>query len=549
MILVNFLLLYPFRIWLSKSFLLTRKTPSITPIDLAVLVVMAILFGFLFCQIWNSWVQKKLQTFRQLIQKPSPSHWTLFIFTVAFLLRLCWTLSHSLIFGSWTAHSDLLYPTLAQNLLSHKGFFLSQGATALFPPAYPFFLSISYYFFGIGNDLAARVGNVLLSAGIVVSSYWLFRRLMGEPVARLTALILALSWHQIFYCDRLILECALTLTTLGILYFSIPPRPKILLVSTGIVALSLAWIIAVYGYSGPIAILALSLFTLILLAMRLFPTIKEEIALGILVGLALLVKPIFMFYPLVLFFLGSLDHRNWISSIQKAGVVFLIMILTISPWLVRNFLIFKTPTFVMTSGGVCLWEFNEALLKSVDPEHEKMRVYHRQVTALMIGNVLQEKEPDPRLLMDVNEAQAEKILRKRALSFLEVSLVKYPIQTMTFFAKKALSFLLNPLGPVVEQLFRYCLWPYEKPWQWFSYLTLQLGNQFFYNCFFLLAVWGIMDVTRNLKDKKGLIPLIMIFYFLIFLLPFAPMERYRFPIWPFVYVYVAHALVRLDRSL
>jgi 4-amino-4-deoxy-L-arabinose transferase-like glycosyltransferase len=73
---------------------------------------------------------------------------------------------------------------------------------------------------------------------------------------------------------------------------------------------------------------------------------------GLVFGLAAHTKPQSVLLPLIV--LGVLELRNWRRLLPQLGVVYLTIVLTLTPWTLRNYRAFGAPVFVSNNGGINL---------------------------------------------------------------------------------------------------------------------------------------------------------------------------------------------------
>ncbi len=187
----------------------------------------------------------------------------------------------------------LVYDDLAQQWAAKGGYYDGDLLTAYRPPGYPFFLSRLYVLFG-HSYTAGAVANILLGTAIVLLTYLIVRRIWSEPVARWSALLLAIFSGQILFCNLLASEVLFT-------------------------ALFLASILAFIESGGN----------------EKRPLLWVLVG-GLVLGLATLTRTITVYY-LVLVMIFWLGRRVRVTRVAAFGLVALTGFMgVVAPWMVRN---------------------------------------------------------------------------------------------------------------------------------------------------------------------------------------------------------------------
>lgn len=218
---------------------------------------------------------------------------------LALLLRVSFLISYDHIPDS--DESD--YLELALNLVESGTYSLQGEPTAFRPPAYPAFIAIVHLIFGTSVSVV-RFIQMLLDIGIVTGLYLLGLR-YSRDVAIGAALIWALFPPAIIYTGLLLSE---TLSAF-------------LLVSL---------FVALRSSTAPWSIIA-----------------------GLLAGILVLVKSWMLLFVIAIAGFFLIRRRTWSTiSLFSAGAL-----LVITPWLIRNTLLFGTPT-VSTNTGINLYMGN-----------------------------------------------------------------------------------------------------------------------------------------------------------------------------------------------
>ena len=245
----------------------------------------------------------KYLTFKEVFQeKPF-----VIILIISFLLRLSWCL----FFPTYPETDFMWYHTKAAEISQGKGFlngvypsYTGDPAhpTAFRPIGYPGTLAAVYFITG-PNILAGKLLNLLLSMLTLILLYTITRK---------------------FFCKRI------SLWALALFAFS-----PLAIVYTGILGSE-------------------TLFQTLLLIVAYFTLVQRNpYLIGLSVGYLSLVRPIGIYFlSVILIFI--LLHKN-ISLKRKLlqfGVSATLALLVLSPWLIRNYMIFGTPVYSTNAGYV-----------------------------------------------------------------------------------------------------------------------------------------------------------------------------------------------------
>lgn len=243
---------------------------------------------------------------------------------------------------------DAGYEDVGWNLSQGRGFVTtssSSGSSALYEPliahgpVYPAFLGGIYFLFG-HSLTAVRIVQAFLGSVLVFLVFWVARIAFGEEVSFLSALFTAIHPALLIYSGMLLTETLFTL------------------------------------------MLVLSVW-MMLEAVR-YLSWYQWVGTGIVLGLTILLREetIFLAFLMVGWILWAKEEK------KKGMAVFLLgigLLLSVGPWTIRNFLIFKDVILVSETAGRNLWistvgwdEFrNEEPYRSLAlglPERERHRI-------------------------------------------------------------------------------------------------------------------------------------------------------------------------------
>ncbi|MFT5121830.1 MAG: 4-amino-4-deoxy-L-arabinose transferase-like glycosyltransferase [Candidatus Omnitrophota bacterium] len=245
------------------------------------------------------------------------------------------------------------YNLIAKNLVRGEGYtlYVPEGPTAFRPPGTPYIIAGFYALFGIHHE-AVRIGFSLLSALTCVPLFLIVRRFTNARWGLLAAFMLAIFPEHFYYSMHMFSEA-----------------PWTLLITMA------AWLGIKMIDSGQM---------------------RWAILQGVLLGIAALTRPIGLLYPvlqggLIAFWILGKEKRLGpvFKSWPRIFVPFLITLLTIAPWPIRNYLVLGQAVIFSTHGGVTLYgSYNETVLH--DPKYKG-----RWVPPLLTpGNAAIKAEPD-----------------------------------------------------------------------------------------------------------------------------------------------------------
>ncbi|MCM8770010.1 MAG: glycosyltransferase family 39 protein [Candidatus Omnitrophica bacterium] len=272
----------------------------------------------------------------------------LWLFFLSFALRAAFVLTLP---ASLRFDDEFEYWRMVQNFLSGQGLMVSQHWKAFRPPLYPFFLSI--FVFLQANFLAIRIVQAIISAATVVLIFFLGEKLFSKKVGWLAGILSAVYPFFIFYSGFLLTETLFIFLTV--------------------------WTI------------------LELITMHNKPTYMAAVRAGFSLGLSSLCRPtmlVFAPFGLLLNFMNAADKRLRAKEIFVSLVVLLV---TISPWVTRNYVLLKKFVPGTTMGGWVFWEGNNPHSEggpcrifpeevSKIPEGERDRFLYRETWKVIRNN-------------------------------------------------------------------------------------------------------------------------------------------------------------------
>ncbi|WP_026183728.1 glycosyltransferase family 39 protein [Desulfitobacterium hafniense] len=86
----------------------------------------------------------------------------------------------------------------------------------------------------------------------------------------------------------------------------------------------------------------------------------KYVGIGLLTGLNAMVKPFFPAFVLAVFLVEVLSERNFRQSLKRSGIVLLVALVVLSPWLYRNSKMFGDFCYISNNSGIVLYINNNS---------------------------------------------------------------------------------------------------------------------------------------------------------------------------------------------
>jgi 4-amino-4-deoxy-L-arabinose transferase-like glycosyltransferase len=270
------------------------------------------------------WVPASLEridrSINEMVQSVSVGRILIVLFLLAFLLRAVYALIavavDPILRGDPLMGDAASYDRIARSLMAGGGYGeVPNEPSAFWPPLYPVFLAGLYGVFG-HELMLARIVNAAIGALVPVLVFLIGMRLFDRRVALLAAL--GATAYPL-------------LIVLGA--WAIPDGPYIVFV-------------------------CLILLTMIEIQSR--PRVQMYVVLGVLLGLAYLLKPVTAFFLpfLIPWFLLSLTTVT-IGQRWKAGIITaMVLVLVLAPWTIRNYTVLGSPIVGSSNGGYTFYGAN-----------------------------------------------------------------------------------------------------------------------------------------------------------------------------------------------
>lgn len=433
--------------------------------------------------------------------------WIFWIFVLALALRLGLFIYLLSSFGEteglfWIDSRQ--YTDLAKNLLQGHGFTLNTeppfAPDFLRTPGYPAFVAIFYSLFG--NLWSAALAQVFLNAGTVVLAMWLASRLTNQKKAvYLAGILTAIEPHLILY--------TISLSTEGLFI--------------------------------PV------LFLFAVFMVRYFERLRTtDIAMagGCFVVCAI-TRPVFAYFiPFFLVFILFQVWKNralWKRILLHAGMVSLMAVMTLGPWIYRNYRASGVAT-LSTIGWVNVYTRLALGTQAAGEGRPWGDVYEASLRDLQAEGVIKNQAE-----VELYDARFIPLLRKRSFEIIARHpfhfLMLQPVTAHALFTHDALYYILNRLGfdtrtgqppfspsmvllqkgpfVLVRQLL-----PYIKGW----YLLPIVARIVWYSLFLSAAfgVWCVYRVGTNRQKQVATLFLVLISFFTLTILPVAVSTEVRY---------------------
>jgi 4-amino-4-deoxy-L-arabinose transferase-like glycosyltransferase len=344
-----------------------------------------------------------------------------------------------------------------------------QGPTAWMPPVYPLVMAGAFKIFGVYSESAAitlELLQTILSALTCVVLYALGKRLYNAHAGLLAAGLFAIYPPAIYYAVGMIWGTSL--------------------------------------FTG-----CLLVVILMFLRQADHPHMKGGIGLGTMLGFTALVDPIIVsVYPFAcawLYFKAAGDRR---TVINMMAVMLIFFGLVISPWVVRNYIVFGRFVFIKSNLGQVL--FLGKSHTSDEPCKDALSACQENVKTIPFT------EAEQKYLKHSDEVTGNNFLLRKAIAFIWEHPLPYMQLTLKRFA---------------------LYWTYMRPVEgWKAKISLST-----YLIVLMLAIAGLILSRANGREIQLvlLFPLVLplIYYFTI-----VGIFRYRFPVEPILIVFAGYTI-------
>ncbi|MCL4378486.1 MAG: glycosyltransferase family 39 protein [Actinobacteria bacterium] len=390
------------------------------------------------------------------------------IFFLALIIRIGFirTLNNTInVWGDW-------WSRLGWQLATGKGFWVANpffhGGSLFYAwrtPGFPFFLSIIYRIFG-HNFLAAKIGLAVLSSLSAVLIYFNGKILVNEKTGIISSLIYVFYPAAIFWTGYLAPE---TLITTILLFFSL------------------------YFFLGE----------------------KHENSYmfffaGVFLGLGVLVFSLFLVVLPIIIIYFLIKNKN--LFIKGVLLTFAGFFLVVSPWIIRNYKIYRTFLLTSTEGGIVSYIANNPL-----------SIY--QPSGYWNPPLGYFKK-----LKGFSEIKIDRYLYMKTLSFIKHNPKEYA----------------SLVWERVIRFWRFYPHTFSGPGHSNYYKKYVLASLFTIGLLLLISFWGIILSFHKKRWKNFLFLYLLIFAWSApLILFFKVVIRYREPIMPYMIIFVSFTISQL----
>jgi len=351
------------------------------------------------------------------------------------------------------------YWHMSNNIFEGKGIVLNKQFQSLRSPGYPVFVSI-IRLIDKENIFIVRVVQAFLGSFCVLGVFYLARQIFEDNrISFLAAFFMAFDPASVYFSNLVLYDTLLSVLLLIfiiLLYLAVKRKDLWLSIGAGIMA---------------------GIMTLVSASM-------------------VLIVP----FCFIVLFLAFNTRKN---ITLKLGVIFVSMMMVMSPWIFRNYKIHKTFILTTTQGGAGLYE-------SVGPE----------ANGGPVGSIVREKYKD--IFDQKGEIELDQYWRQKAYQSIR--------DDPTRFTKLA-----------IKKFFR--MWSITINYQSAHPVLYNTVSIMFYLPIFLLLMASFFYVKD--RWRNCLILIIPIVYKTMIHMVFIGSVRYRVPLMPFVSIMAAFALIQI----
>jgi 4-amino-4-deoxy-L-arabinose transferase-like glycosyltransferase len=359
------------------------------------------------------------------------------------------------------------YYIFGSNIAAGRGYSLEGLATGYWPIGYPGLLGFLFFMFGPSVFLA-KVVNVILYMMVIFLTYNLSRRIFqNEQAARITLCLLCFYPNHIAYTALLSAEIVFVFLVACGAFLFVHARDR-------------AWVFLLSGF---------------------------------LCGLATLTKPHAIILPFV--FAGFFS-RNVRVFIRSNTLVYGMVFLTISPWLVRNYNTFGVFTLAHT-GGINLLDGN-------NPYATGRHNFDEKVNALL-GDLRTEPLE---YMWDGKEVERDAKATSLAVDFI----IHNPDRVLMLWPRKLVALFLSDVDG-----FHYSM-GMQNAMQGSSrtlYMACRVIGELYYIIVILLFIVSLIALQKG--EKVQLVGLAIVVSFTLIHLILFGNARYHFPMMPWIAIY------------
>lgn len=378
----------------------------------------------------------------------------LLIFITALLLRIGFIILYDngkMLLNKHYAGDEYSYDQIAINFLNGKGLVTDDGLYARRPPAYPLFLAIIYFIFG-HSFVIVRFIQAFIGAFSCVILYGICCQLFYNKAALLVAFISAVYYPFIlqpaYLLSEILFTFLLSLCIYFLLYYHNNRRLNILFIAS-----------IIFGSAS---------------------LCKESIL---------------YFFFIILVWIVSVNKPKINRILLTQSIFFVGVLLVILPWLIRNFMIYKSFIPTSISGGHALYYGNNP-----------------KATGGSMGWNRLDKDsflPDD-LEYNAYSLEADRKLCRLALNYI----IKHPARSIFLCFKKSIN-----------------MWrPYYSDARLINKIVMSIQD-------LPILIFGTLGLIIGFRKNNNTLLSVLILYFVAVHLITIAEIRYRYPIMPYLIIF------------
>ncbi len=428
-----------------------------------------------------------LNTIKRLSQKEA------FLLSSIFITALSLRLALAL-FKTQLYSDDLEYHNMAIDILQGKGF-----ASGVRHPAYPFFLAFVYMLTNAGI-LAAKITQSFLGAFAAVLVYLVSKSIFNKwHLALVSGLAAAFYPFFILYASRLFSENLQIFIVLAVFLFVLRDFDK--------------------------------------------PSLKNKIFIGILFGLSILVKAVVLpFLPILLIWMSLFSREVLKKRLKGIIIISSLAVMTLAPWVIRNYAVYKQFVLASNLGGACFWasnnpEISDTILKGIQATPP---LYTEQMKSDMAG---------------LSPVQQDRYLYRTAFN----NIRNDPKKFIWFGALKMKTLWhLWPDDPKKVKVYSM-----DKSYPEFSFLKNELFSRdslimalkiLFHLCYNIFFIGMFLGLYFSFRNRYEMVKVLLLFLFIclmscVIIFTFYPGVRYRLFLDPYVFILGGYGIFNVASRL
>lgn len=412
-----------------------------------------------------------------------------------------------------TGFDTIEYQTLAQNLVENQTFSKSL-APPFIPnffrsPGYPFWLAIIYWIFG--SFKPAIFFGMLIFATSAVITYLIAREVFSEKLAFWSGIVFALEPRMAFSApfllsEQIFLPIFLLSLFFAVKFFNNPKEKKFILFSVFFIGLS-----------------------------------------SLIRGIALYVWP-----ALMIFIFLKLYKRYRAGEILKVLVLSaLTLIIVLSPWLIRNRLVFGTFQPSSLFGVQLYWGHLETLERYLGVPQEVSHQKNFDRAVKLVGDNFETPQA-----IDILTKEALAIVKENPLAYAKVYIFNSGLFFITDGYKGIASYIFDIKPNFINfgdflVMFRFKeMLDHLKSFSFFD-LAVPIFGRILWAVITALSFIGIFLSIKNIPTRRPILILFsfIIFYFAILTGPiFSPDPRFRMPVNVFLISFALVTVLKLMKK-